>query len=442
MKVIKPKLHDLVESGASRTVAVLRTMGVEPEERQVSIGVTLPTVDDSPRRLVAEALIDMLLRLDPLVGAVVIDEPGFDSGPFLDDLAARVPLEHESRRSVPDYWVSIGSMSSSSDLIVDGGGWLAAIGDQIDGRADKNPVGPLAAACFAAAEVFKWAFHECWPQSADARQLEPWRGVFSLYSYNLDRLSPAISTVPIDASLVGCGGVGAGFVRTIAALGPQVSGSLNLIDEDDLTTHNLNRVSYGTVAGALTHSRKVDEAAAFLRARCPNLMVSPYPITFDSYKRRTPRRQDRVYDVIVTGLDGDEARWEVQRDIPRILIDGATGRDLNARVERVEFGQYGCLGCTRQMSSVRANGEVNCDDPPDPMAPSLSFLSAFPGILAAGELIKEVMRSGQLRGRFDHVFRYGPNPDMRATDATRVDCRAGCQRASKLAQYRAKYPGN
>src|SRR5215470_8077266 len=49
---------------------------------------------------------------------------------------------------------------------------------------------------------------------------------------------------------------------------------------------------------------------------------------------------------------------------------------------------------------------------PTPTLPSLSFLSSFPGILAAGELIKEAMGGGQLRGHFDHVFRYGPNPDI------------------------------
>jgi hypothetical protein len=68
-----------------------------------------------------------------------------------------------------------------------------------------------------------------------------------------------------------------------------------------------------------------------------------------------------------------------------------------ARVERVEFGRYGCLGCSRR--PIDAGGtDGRCDAAPYPCAPSLSFLSSFPGILAAGELIKEAMGTGQLRG--------------------------------------------
>lgn len=47
--------------------------------------------------------------------------------------------------------------------------------------------------------------------------------------------------------------------------------------------------------------------------------------------------------MIATGPGNDEARWDVQRDLPRILLDGAAGKAMVARVERVEFGQYGCL---------------------------------------------------------------------------------------------------
>ena len=109
-------------------------------------------------------------------------------------------------------------------------------------------------------------------------------------------------------------------------------------------------------------------------------------------------------------------------------------------VARVEFGRYGCLGCSRRSAIIAADAHVDCDAAPDPHAPSLSFLSSFPGILAAGELIKEAMGNGQLRGHFDHVFRDGPNPDLVGIPAIRPDCQVGCGRASKLAQYRQKYP--
>ena len=440
MIALRPRLHDLVDSSASRTVAQLQGMGVEPTSRQVRVGVRLPSHSDLARRLLAESMVDLLLRLDPLVGEVVIDMPDRDLDPWLSDLATKLPFEQIEETNAPEYVVGVGD-SLGVDLLVDGAGWLAAVGVAVPAGDDGNPIGPLAAATFAAAEVFKWAFGQTYADRAAALQLTPWAGAFSLFSYDFDSANPPLDEVVIDTTLIGLGGVGAGFVRAMVALGPRVSGALTLVDADVLTTDNLNRVSYASVRAAVAGTRKVDEAAHVLSQHCPHLTVSSHPSTFEEYKQLTPRRQDRAYDVIVTGLDNDDARWEVQRDLPRILIDGATGRDMNTRIERVEFGRYGCLGCSRQATSVVApTVGMNCDTPPDVRAPSLSFLSSFPGILAAGEVIKEASGSGQLRGGFDHIFRYGPNRDQKGMPAIRHDCPVACGQPSKIAQYRAKYP--
>jgi molybdopterin/thiamine biosynthesis adenylyltransferase len=438
MIALRPRLHELVGSSASRTITQLEEMGVAPSSRQVRVGIRFPSSSDPARQLLAETLVDLLLRLDPLVGEVVIDMGGSPDA-WLADLATKVPFERLDYTGSPDYAVGVGD-PSGGDLLVDGAGWLAAVGATAPADDSGIPVGPLGAATLAAAEVFKWTFGQLYPDRAAAMQFTPWAGVFSLFSYEFDSANLPLGDLRIDTTLVGLGGVGAGFVRAMVALGARVSGRLTLVDADVLTTDNLNRVSYASLSSAGAGSRKVHEALRVLNRHCPNLTVAPRPSTFAEYKSQIPRRQNRVYDVIVTGLDSDESRWEVQRDLPRILIDGATGRDMNTRIERVEFGRYGCLGCSRQGTSVAAGAEQNCDAPPDVRAPSLSFLSSFPGILAAGEVIKEAAGSGQLRGGFDHIFRYGPNPDQRGTPAIRLDCSVQCGRASKIAQYRAKYP--
>ena len=432
------ELHDLVGSAASRNVAALRELGVEPSERFARIAVVVESSPSPSRWLMATTLIDMLLRLDPLVGEVIIDAPGMDEDGLADELATRLPLEARAVEGSAHFSIGVGAGTDGVDLLVDGAGWVAAIGESAATIDDGNPIGPLAGAALAAAEAFKRAFGFVYPQRAALLEMTPWRGVFSFFSY--DRISPPIRDMRITTTLVGVGGVGAGFVRVIAALGSRVSGSLDLVDEDVVTTDNLNRVSFATLASALAGTEKVAEAESLLRGCCPNLTVSGHTETFDAYKQRTPRRADRIYDVLVTGLDDDQIRWEVQRDLPRILIDGATGRDMVARVERVEFGRYGCLGCSRRGVAVATDAPVDCDAPPDDHAPSLSFLSAFPGILAAGEVIKEAMGAGSLRGQFDQVFRYGPNPDLVGMPTIRPDCHVGCGRPSKLGQYRQKYP--
>jgi molybdopterin/thiamine biosynthesis adenylyltransferase len=440
MITLRPKLHDLVGSAASRTVAQLHELGVEPSTRQVSIGVSVPRSADPARWLLAETLIDMLLRLDPLIGEVIVNTPGRDAS-WVADLARRLPLEQYEGAAAPQYSIGIGDASSNANLTVDGVGWLASVGAPVENADDGNPIGPLSAASLATAEAFKWAFGAMYSERAVALQLTPWSGVFSLATYDFDGVSPAIEEVRLDATLIGLGGVGAGVVRAVSALEDRVTGSLALVDADVLTTDNLNRVSYASLDAATSGTHKVDEAARRLRQRCPRLDVSAHPMTFEQYKQQIPRRQDRRYDVIITGLDNDDIRWEVQRDLPRILIDGATGRDMNTKVERVEFGRYGCLGCSRHTPPLTTDAaDENCDAPPDIRAPSLSFLSSFPGFLAAGELIKESLGDGQLRGSFDHIFRYGPNPDQRGMAGFRDDCTVGCRKDSKLGQYRAKYP--
>src|SRR5581483_8524887 len=92
MLSLVPKLHDLVGSGASRNVAQLRAMGVDPSDHCARIAVKVAPSSSPGRWLLATALIDMLLRLDPLVGEVIIDAPGNDTVAFRSELARRLPL--------------------------------------------------------------------------------------------------------------------------------------------------------------------------------------------------------------------------------------------------------------------------------------------------------------------------------------------------------------
>jgi molybdopterin/thiamine biosynthesis adenylyltransferase len=98
-------------------------------------------------------------------------------------------------------------------------------------------------------------------------------------------------------------------IAALAALGANVRGLLRLVDHDRISRDNLNRVTYARIESALAEARKVDEAKEFLAARTPNLQVEPYPCPFATFKRELGRRrQNRRYDVVITGLDNDPAR--------------------------------------------------------------------------------------------------------------------------------------
>ena len=439
---LRPRLHELVSDDESRTLRQLEALGVDVAVSPKGSVVSIELAPDASarRRLLANATLDYLLRLDPLVSNV--RAVGFEDAE-LADLAERVPLEITVGDDTPVYTVAIGDPSAGADLVVDAHGWLAAIGVVLDQpeEAIVNPVGPLVAAALAAGEVFKALFALSYPDARLTGRFVGAAGAFSCFDYSFEGANPPLEPFVLDAFLVGLGGVGAAVVRTVGELGTNVSGRLRLIDADKLSTDNLNRVLYARVKAAVEEDPKVDEAKLYLGARLPDVDVSEHQATFESFKRQlAPRRQDRRFDVVATGLDNDEARHEVQRDLPRVLIDGATGRDADLTVERSLIGEWGCLGCTRQMAAP-VNPDAECDDPPDARAPSLSFVSGLAGTLAAAELIKEAITPDlALRGSFDHIFIYGLNPDLVSEPAFSPTCRIECQNPARLQAYKEKYP--
>jgi hypothetical protein len=440
MLVLRPTLHAFVEADESRTLKQLEALGVadpKPASR-TTIGIAIAPDATAEQRLLAHALVDLALRLDPLVQEVQLE--GIEEAE-LGALRERVPLELVTERRALDLVVAVGSVVGASDLVVDAAGWTAAIGTHVSpvGEGILNPIGPLSGASLGAGEIFKTLFKLNFPDAPYARRFVTMEGVFSFFDYRYDGANPPLEPFTVDATLVGAGGVGAGVIAALAALGPNIEGCLRLVDHDRLSRDNLNRVTYARIKSALAKVHKVEEAKELLASRTPNLRVEPHPCRFATFKRELGRRrQDRLYDVVITGLDNDPARHEVQRELPRVLIDGATGRDANVTVERVLLGEWGCLGCTRQGDNATADG--NCDELPDTRAPSVSFLSNFPGVVACGELAKEAIGGdGALRGAFHHLFVYGPNEDMLIKAAPTGTCRIECTKESVLRAYGAKY---
>lgn len=443
MLIVRPKLHQLIAAGESRTLKQLEALGVPLDDaetaRQTSVALFVPPSPSPSRLLLARACLDYLLRLDPLVSEVHLT--GLTEADAFE-VSERLPVDIEPGPPgrPADFSVSIGA-GGGADLVIDAAAWLACLGDILDADIGGilNPVGPLATAALAAGEVFKALFRLNYPDALYARRFTEARGVFSFFDYQYDGTNPPLHPVEIDAYLVGLGGVGAAVIRTLAELREHLSGLLRLIDADTLGTDSLNRVTYARWQSALSERSKVDEAADFLAEAAPNLKVDAHSLRFDQFKRKlAPRRQDRRYNLIVTGLDDDDIRHEVQRDLPRVLIDAATGRDANLTVERVMLGEWGCLGCTRQGNALIADGR--CDVLPDERAPSISFVAGLAGTLAAGEIMKEAAFQEQaLRGSFDHIFIYAPNPDLRGEVRQSPSCRICCSDEVVLGAYRAKY---
>ncbi len=441
-----PRYLERLNPSQDRTRIMLTNLGISPDTvddlHGHAVVIRAGTSADSARVLVASQLVDLLVRLQPLVGAVYLDSR--DPHAILGDLGERFPLEVQATDTTEDVSlaVGVGIRSESCDMVVDGAGWCLSVGDTCEVIGDGNPVGPMAAAEIGAGEAFKFLFRDAHPDDKLAKRFEFQHGQFSLWDYSTTLSSPALHPIDLDAILVGAGGVGAGVITTLSALGDHLRGRLVVVDQDRLDIYNLNRVTYARVAEADGEELKVFSAKEYMSGRVRHCDVVGEAETYRTFARRTPFRRDRKYPLVMTGLDKDEARWEVQRDLPRVLIDGATGLHGNCRVDKVRFGFAGCIGCSRPPRLAGPQDPAECDQPPAPLAPSISFLSGFTGTVMAGEAMKVALGAVGLEGYFEHIFTYPLNADLTGLPGFHPQCAVACQDPLVLQAYQAKWDGD
>lgn len=436
-----PRYLERLDPKLDRTRRLFERLGISPEEIDSSRGASLAVRVTTPsysRLLAARHLVDLLLRLQPLVSDVYVDESLIAE---VGTLHMRFPFEETTGAPGDALSIVVGKGSTTSDLVFDAAGWTGTIGSDCPADDDENPLGALAFAELAAGEAFKLAFKATYPDRPLARRFLKAFGPFSFWDYSATSVSPQLPRIDLNAVLVGVGGVGAGAITAIAELRSKVAGRLALVDPDRLDIYNMNRTLYATVDEADAAAWKVASAADYLRA-CSKLEVTQVAQPYRQFARTIPRRSDRRFPLVITGLDKDDIRWEVQRDLPKVLIDGATGSQANCRIERIRFGEPGCIGCSRPPQSARALDPNECDVPPDPVAPSISFLSAFAGTLCAVEAVKASMGLDGLRGYFEHSFIYGLNPEATGIPARRSDCAVNCSDRAVIEAFRAKWPND
>jgi molybdopterin/thiamine biosynthesis adenylyltransferase len=392
--------------------------------------------------LCGRVLLDLLVRLDPLIQVVGLDTS--DNEAVVDDLPRRFPLEVVGEGPGSwDYTVSIGE-DLGDDFTVDADGWKAYLNKSGTRTDNLNPFGPLAASCLAAGEVFKRLLALNAPDNPVTKRIvfcDPME--FSMFSYDRAGENPPLKEFEVDMSVVGAGGISAGLLCALSNLGVYVHGGINVVDDDIVGLENLNRLTYATLDDVKNGAvRKVDSAARFLN-KLGDLTVIPFPLKFGAYKETlSPVRKDRKYDFVLMAVDNDEARLEVQRELPLDLLDAGTGVHGNCRVEHIDFLNDECLGCRiSRQPVIRVEGDGDsCGCISGISAPSLSFLSFFPGVLLAAEVTKKYsFPDARLNGYFDHIFLYPPNGENKGRTNKSLNCTVQCQSPAVIEAYKRKY---
>jgi hypothetical protein len=320
-----------------RLRVIERAPGASADELEASLGqtvrVVLPTGTPKWRhQLIALALVDMLGRLFPRV-EVVCDadahaDPQLPPGPPL----LRERLEAVRRHGIdpeppaePNLTVRIGTGADealdAAELYVDAREWQSYVGARPSQLPDDEgraiAVGPLAAACRAAAQIFQRLLADLLPR-ATTIESSYWSAL--TYEKGEQVFDDPNLPVPtrVEAVLVGAGSIG-GAAAYLFARTPQLDGELDLVDPEALEERNPDRALLATQEAATAGAVKTELAAAAL-AHLP-LAARPQQMTIAGFVGGHPREQ--ALPLVLAAVDSARARREIQDCLPLEVVNAA-----------------------------------------------------------------------------------------------------------------------
>lgn len=336
-------------------------------EARVAIEVA-PEIAALPGGQLALALtLNLLARMQSIVGHVCVPLPrGIRRHPQVplqgDDL--RLGLEHlvgsvagagvrfpvafsfDDREERPVVRLMLGhgrEAEGDRRVTVQADAWTAYVNAphaQSDWRT-TIPFGPNLAACLGVAEIFKWLLHHNFPQRSDRPLQFLQDATFSTLTYGGWSGQDDYPEVPNPAQLqnVAIAGLGAGGSTVVYTLGclPGLAGDITLIEPGRHKRSNLARYLLSTHEDCARGTSKVQLAHDYLHGRHPGLCIRPDAHSYADVA-------DRDFGLVVSTVDTPEARWDIQRDHPPLILDAAVLETIYALL-RVEPGEGMCLGC-------------------------------------------------------------------------------------------------
>jgi molybdopterin/thiamine biosynthesis adenylyltransferase len=418
------------------------------------------------------------------------------------DPSIKVTNQNESKSD--DLVVAIGSSELSSDfqIFINSDGWISELnnGKEIDYQStNQNPIAAGVSSCLASAEVFKEILRRLGSQKPSV-QKKVKELTFSSLDYTInkgDAPNPKLQgSMDIGRlCLVGAGAVGGGLVYALGYLSDS-RGEITVIDFDRIDRSNLNRYLIATETNV--GQAKPDVVAKFLSNT--GIHVIPESTTYNQYSAIHPNSS---FDTVVSTVDNNEARLQIQSDLPRLILHGATHENTFV-ISRLGFLEGACLACLfserpksyeEQISEdtgipvqqvkqiIETNGKLTSDlveqivtgrgvdfkklqasigelfrdvyakeicgtlridtenKSQHTQAATVSFVSAMPGFLLAGEILKE--RTSELRDyKLNNYFlmsMFSPDANEPFFREKNEHCFALCANPIMIRRYEEKW---
>jgi molybdopterin/thiamine biosynthesis adenylyltransferase len=301
-------------------------------------------------QVAAIALADLLGRLFPRLQIVCHAAAVADAAlpPGGDQLAGR--LKEAARHGGLD--IAVGSTTDpvvhiavgnapAADIYIDGSRWLSYLGDvPATALPDDNtlPIGPLAAACRGAAQVFQRVLGDLMPVHTPVSS-----SFWSALTYTAvprDEIGPSLASVTLDALLMGAGSIGGASVYALARV-PAMRGRFAICDPQVLEPRNARKALLARQWDIQAQRRKVDVAADELAHITP-LTVERHIGTLAEWAAARPA--DQPLPPVLCAVDSVTARRELQDHLPLEVLNAACG-DLDVTVSGHVTDQGPCVYC-------------------------------------------------------------------------------------------------
>ena len=324
---------------------------------------------------ISDSLIKTGSKIDPFGKFTIIDKPN----------------------EAYDAVLSIGEpqIAFKKQVSIDSDCWIAYFNKpSLHTCQSSNPIGAGVAACFGVCEVFKKLI----PTQNYHQQMDSFS--FSALDYSLNKPDaenpPLPKTIKLGSvQVVGIGAVGSAVIAFLDFL--PIEGELELIDKEKINISNLNRYFIATTddvsmpRAPISRSQdKVTIGQQYLSHK-KGIRVSSF---FSSYEKYVEAYGRGKADVILPLVDNNSARHVVQLNMPHLSIYGTTGGWMFS-VSRQKAIEDDCIICRhpdRETHDLPCGVVEIAQQQPKkeekPVNAAVSFVSALPGILVAGELVK------------------------------------------------------
>jgi hypothetical protein len=303
-----------------------------------------------------DLLIRLLARLYPNVGLVPLDRASAKYADQVAELATAVNPRISIAREAKEITrcITVGRTNSDKNvgsaltrIYVGSSGWIAKLSaSKACGSQDSaNPFGAGAAACIAAANIFRAVFAAQLPGSVLDSTLRV--SILDLNYGASKPMNPRLKPVNIgEMHLVGAGAIGNGFLWAMARL--DCTGTLVVVDGEKIARSNLQRYAM-TVAGD-EGKYKAGVAAAWLSGT--RLHVIPERLSWEEFMAA---RRNWLLDRVAVAVDTPATRINVQAALPRHLFNSWTQLG-EVGLSRHEFlGPNACLACLYVPTQHRPN---------------------------------------------------------------------------------------